>query len=363
MCVPPACGKLGDDEDMAFRLAIHDRPGGFSERWGDYCRERAIDFQLVNAYDSHILRAVTKCDALLWHINHGSPTDLLMAAPVLNAVEAMGKLTFPNFPTRWHFDDKLAQKYFLEAVGAPLVPTEAFFDRDTALNWLRSAEYPIVAKLRRGAGSKNVRLLHDFGEAGSYCRQAFGKGFVSVPGYFADAKTKVRNLKSFGVFWGKLKRSPRSIANIIRTRRMSNREKGYLLFQKFLPGNSFDTRVTVVGNRAWTFTRDVRKNDWRASGSGAISYDNERINPECVRVAFETADAVKSQCMAFDFLADPHGKPMIVEMCFGFVASAVHDCPGFWGRDLSMTLGHVWPQDAVLDDLCAELQRRAGEAT
>jgi len=359
----PVPRLLGDGEDMAMRLAIHNRPGSFSDRWIEYCRERSIDFCVVNAYESHILSRVKECDALLWHINHGSPTDLLMGGSVLSAVEAMGKVVFPGFATRWHFNDKLAQKYFLEAVGAPLVPTEVFYDRPEALAWLRSAQYPLVGKLRGGAGSKNVRLLRSFSQARHYCRQAFGKGFISVPGYFADAATKVRNVKSFQAFWGKLKRSPRNIANILHTRRMSSRDKGYVLLQKFLPGNSFDIRVTVVGDRAWAFTRDVRKNDWRASGSGSLSYDTKRINPDCVGVAFETADAIGSQCMAFDFLTDADGRPMIVEMCFGFVPSAVYDCPGHWGRDLSITAGHSWPQDVIVDNLCAEVARRASGAT
>ena len=54
---------------------------------------------------------------------------------------------------------------------------------------------------------------------------------------------------------------------------------------------------------------------------------------------------------------------MIVEMCFGFVPSAVYDCPGHWGRDLSITAGHSWPQDVIVDNLCAEVARRASGAT
>lgn len=51
------------------------------------------------------------------------------------------------------------------------------------------------------------------------------------------------------------------------------REKKYILFQEYLPDNEFDTRVTVIGNRAFAFRRFNRKKDFKASGSGEIDYD------------------------------------------------------------------------------------------
>ena len=36
-------------------------------------------------------------------------------------------------------------------------------------------------------------------------------------------------------------------------------EKNYVLFQKFLPNNSFDTRVTVIGNRAFAYATICKK--------------------------------------------------------------------------------------------------------
>src|SRR6185503_17089802 len=43
---------------------------------------------------------------------------------------------------------------------------------------------------------------------------------------------------------------------------------GYILLQEFLSNNKFDTRVTVIGNRAFAYRRFNRPNDFRASGSG-----------------------------------------------------------------------------------------------
>ena len=41
-----------------------------------------------------------------------------------------------------------------------------------------------------------------------------------------------------------------------RSRKLSDwqRKKNYAMFQRFLPGNEYDTRVTVIGNRAFAFS-------------------------------------------------------------------------------------------------------------
>ena len=101
------------------RIAIHDRVGGFSAKWIEYCKENSIDFEIVNAYDSGIIEKLRGFDAFLWHMNHENPTDLMIARSVLLSAEQMGLVVFPNHATNWHFDDKLAQKYLLESIGAP----------------------------------------------------------------------------------------------------------------------------------------------------------------------------------------------------------------------------------------------------
>ena len=92
-------------------------------------------------------------------------------------LEQAGVKVFPDFRTNWHFDDKLGQKYLLEALGIPLVPTHVFYDKKTALEWASKTTFPKVFKLRGGAGSANVKLARTKKEAVKLIRKAFGKGF------------------------------------------------------------------------------------------------------------------------------------------------------------------------------------------
>lgn len=337
-------------------IAIQPRPGSFSDRWIEYCRERALPFRLVDCYSHEVIATLRECSALLWHIGHGIPADLLMGRHVLDAAEVMGLRVFPNWATQWHFDDKIAQKYLLESVGAPLVPTYAFFSRAAAGEWIRQASFPKVFKLRRGSGSRNVRLVRGAREAHALVRQAFRQGFkASGPVVDSVSAWKVRQARRSGSLLELIKSVPGRLWLRWQRDRLMGRERGYAYFQEFIPGNEFDTRVTVIGSRAFAFRRRVRPGDFRASGSGQIVHERSEIRPDCLRIAFEVAAGLKSQSTAFDFVIGRDGGPLIVEISFGYAARPVYDCGGFWDRELRWHDLPTWPQDAILEDLVSEV--------
>ena len=322
-----------------------------------YCDEHKIPYRLVNCLDSDIIAQLASVDALLWHWQHQDPREQLIARQVIMAAEAMDVAVFPNTATCWHFDDKVAQKYLLEAVGAPLVPTHVFYDLSEALQWIDKAVFPKVFKLRRGAGSLNVRLVRHAQEARMLAKQAFAGGFLPVASYRQDARKRFRTARQRRDFFGVVKRLPRTLATIRQLNRALGRERGYVYFQDFIPDNQFDTRVTVIGNRAFAFTRNVRPGDFRASGSGDIVYDVHRVRSQCVQIAFEVTRKVGSQSMAFDFVLAANQQPMIVEVSYCYDPAAVYQCTGHWDNQLQWHKGHMWPQDAILIDLLENLYR------
>ena len=138
---------------------------------------------------------------------------------------------------------------------------------------------------------------------------------------------------------------------LMRYNRTISREKGYVYFQDFIPDNHTDTRVTIIGDRAFAFTRGVRPNDFRASGSGQIDYDMSKIDRRCVEIAFETVARLRTQSLAFDFVKEPSSRPKIVEISYCHLADAVYACPGHWDSSLAWHDGPMWSQDAILEDL------------
>lgn len=315
------------------KIAIHNRPGGFSDRWIEYCKQKGIDYKIVNAYSSDVVEQVKDCDAFMWHHHHADPRDILFAKQLIYSLEESGKCVFPDWHTCWHFDDKVGQKYLLEAIGAPLVPSYVFYTKKEALDWISKTSFPKVFKLRGGAGAANVMLAHTAHEARKLVRKAFGRGFAKFDraGYLKERYRKWREGKDS--FVGVLKGIGRLFV-ITDFAKMNGREKGYVYFQDFISNNTFDIRVCVVGNHAFALKRMARKGDFRASGSGNIIYDKSQIDERCVRIAFEVNKKLKTQSIAYDFVFDANNQPKIVEISYGYAVHAYDFCEGYWTEDM-----------------------------
>ena len=308
----------------------------------------------VNCYDNDIVEQVKDCEALMWHHHQGSPLDLIAAKPILFALEQAGIKVFPNFNTNWHFDDKLGQKYLLEAIGAPLVPTYTFYDKKTALAWTETTDFPKVFKLRGGAGSSNVKLARTKNAAIKLINKSFGSGFSNYDG-FANLKERWRKFR-LGKTTGK-----DVMKGIIRLfvpppyQKISGREIGYIYFQDFVPGNDHDIRIVVIGDNAFAIKRMVRKNDFRASGSGNILYEKIHFKERVIRLAFEIHENLRSQCTAMDFILDEN-EPKLIEISYGFDPKGYERCAGYWDSSLKWYEGsfnpYGWMVDQVLDNRC-----------
>src|SRR5690554_473018 len=309
------------------KLAIHHRSGSFSDRWIEYCKNKNIEYITVNAFDNDIIKQVKECDVLMWHHHHGDFKDVLTAKRILFSLEHAGIKVFPDFRTGWHFVDKVAQKYLLEAIDAPLVPSYVFYDKQEALDWAKNMDFPKVWKLKGGAGAKNVKLANNLSEANKFINKAFGKGFSQFDrwGNFKERYNMWRNGRD--TFLGVIKGAGRLVVPTAYAK-LQSREKGYVYFQEFIPNNKFDIRLVVVGNKAAGERRYVRNNDFRASGSGKFSYED--ISTDVVKVAFDVSKKLNLQSVAFDFVYDQNNNPLIVELSYGFGTKGIDNAPGYW---------------------------------
>ena len=333
-------------------LAIHsgkDKLVSWNTLWMDYCRKNSIPFIGVDCYSYDIIEVLRreKVTHLMWAFSLAIPKDHIVAKTVLNAANAMGIKTFPNFASSWHFEDKIAQKYLLEAIGAPIVKSWTFFDKDKALVFSRTSSYPLVAKLRKGAGSKNVVLLKDEHSARHYIMRMFSKGYKPVQKTTSVIKDRLKSSKGGNGF--KLRSVFKKFIHYRNNRNLFNKEIGYVYFQEFLHGNTNDLRIAVVGNRIWGFYRGVRKDDFRASGSGIIDYDTP-IPLDMIKLSYDITKQLGSQSLCFDYVKSPDGSYRIVEICYGYVSEAIFKCNGYWDNELQFHQSHIMPDECILSD-------------
>lgn len=330
----------------------------FSERWIEALRARGHEARAVDAYGPALFDQLRGCDAFMWWFAH-LPLPRKLAMRVVQAVEHGLRIpVFPTWRTIWHFDDKIAQYYLLAAAGIPVPPTWILWRRDQAMEFCRTLRYPVVIKLASGITSENVGLVRSYEEARYWIAQLFDFGVTDLGREpVLHPRTILRRVRqSLRVLTTGHQRRP-SVGG------RTEPQKGYLLLQEFVPDNDFDTRITIIGNRAFAFRRLNRPDDFRASGSGLRDDDPAKIDLDSVRLAFQVAERLETQSVAVDVLYRG-GERVLTEISYYYEAWVVQACPGHWelrgsaaGGELHWVEGQVPPEDAILEDFLAVIAR------
>lgn len=310
-----------------------------------------IETLVLDVNDRDFWEKLKKVNILIYKWGHDHHNSQIASAILPVIEKSLGIKCFPDLSTCWHYDDKLKQYYLLKENGFPVVDSFVFWSKESALKWLDTySDFPAVFKLRNGAGSMSVRLVRNRREAKKLIFRSFGKGLlqtnVSVP--------HVARILNY-----ELKRIVRYYAINFRNRfifperrQFWIRHKNYVYFQKYLPGNEWDTRVTTAGNRAHAFRRFTRPGDFRASGSNKWDINPENIDMRMVKIALEISRKLQFQAMAYDFIYDQDQKPRIVEISYLYGGAGYPDfMNGYWDENLEWHSGRYWPQHFELIDL------------
>lgn len=297
---------------------IFDHYTSWTPRFIKYCKDNNIPYEVVDCYSNKFISELEKYSVLLWHYQNFVISDLLEARNIIMAAYNRGLSVFPTPNLNWHFDDKIAEMYAFKSIKAPIPESWVFYLEQDCIKWLKNkAKYPLVAKLRAGSGANNVKLLKTSDEAISYTKRMFSKGFDPSPSIGYKAYSKLQSTKNLRMLINRVKKIPQFLSTR-RHAKMMPIEKGYCYFQEFVPNDGYDLKVVVIGEKMTFCARNVRKNDFRASGGGDCYYDRNLITNQIVDTAFETAEKLGLSCVGFDFVVDKKTKTgKIIEMCYG----------------------------------------------
>jgi glutathione synthase/RimK-type ligase-like ATP-grasp enzyme len=318
----------------------------YIQRFERILDHNAISHIRLECDDRDFWSRVTDLDLFIFWWRHDNG-DWRLASTLIPILEEQLKLNcLPNVRTCWAYDDKIRQYYLLRRLGFPMVDSWIFWDKDKALDWLATAPLPLVFKLSGGAGSENVTLVKDRARAGKLIKRMFGSGIQSTR--IPWGNTRWLDFKLKGEIRHRVADAVRNLRGV--SLPALEVHKNYIYFQKFLPGNTYDTRVTVIGNRAFAYRRYTRDNDFRSSGSGKIDYDAKAIDLNFVKMGHAISKKLCFQTMAYDFLYDKDKKVTLCEMSYNFIDQYIYNCPGYWNDSLNWHEGHYWPQYFQLMD-------------
>lgn len=309
----------------------------WTKGWIEYCESNGIKYDLINIMKENAIEKLKEYDAILWHFGNYNYEEMLEARSILNSANLMGLKVFPNINEQWHFDDKVAEMYALQAVNAPIPNSQVHYFLGSLQRALKDGDikFPIVAKLRTGSGSHNVKLIHTKDELLKYASIMFGKGYNPSPSVLYKTSSNIRSTRNWKTFVSKFKRIPEFIRTMSGAKKFPN-EKGYVYLQDFLPNDNFDMKVMVLGDKCTGFYRPVRSHDFRASGGGAFVDDPKAVFTEqIVKSAFAAADALGMRCVGFDYVIDNRtGEGKIIEMSYG-CGHEVDGAGGYFDRDFN----------------------------
>jgi glutathione synthase/RimK-type ligase-like ATP-grasp enzyme len=318
------------------RVAIHHDPVSFSERWIEFLKAQNIFYKLYNGFDNDIIRQLKEDDIthFMWHFSQNNFDDMLHARILLRVLNEIGISTFPNEESWWHFDDKVAQKFLLESLDAPYVEAVVFYNKSDALKYIENANFPKVFKLKGGAGSINVKLIKDKYQALKTINKAFGNGFKAFD-RFAIFKDTIERFLRHPTSRNFLRICKWGCKFVFPSRNIFPNQRGYIYFQDFIPNQTYDIRLIVIGEKCYFLKRYTRNNDFRASGSGRLEFvPDDNFNTFAVKIAFQLAKKLKMPCVAYDFVFDNQNQPSIVEISYGFQPYLYDNCTGYYDANV-----------------------------
>lgn len=255
---------------------------------------------------------------------------------------------WPDLKSCLFYDDKLAQVYqFLSlknhCKGVRLAGTKVFYTYRDFKSWMSTAELPAVVKLSTGAGSHNVKLLSSRFQAMLYGIINFTIG-RSRKGGFSILMDRLKNRDLIGI--------SRSIMSLMvpSYKGLRGRERGYVIVQEYLPGNDGDIRIVVIGQKAIAIKRRNRPHDFRASGSGLVSYDVLDLPTDLIKASFDLSKLFSMKVVAFDFLRDERGF-VLIESSYTISYDAYDKCKGYWDSDGNWKEGKVNVRDFIVNAL------------
>ena len=308
-----------------------------------------IEVVYISSSTPDFFKIIKDLDAIIWHVGLADASK----QPYYNIVPVIeNDLKIPCFPSSkpaWSFDSKIRQIHQMEANGFPIVKSWVVYEKKAALSLTDTMEFPLIFKLSSGAGSLNVIKVNSKKELANYINKMFNNGFTTNYLSKSLGKTFKNSLLTKAVvIKNKILGRKNDYRDLIKD---WSKQSNYLLLQKFMVNNQFDTRVTTIGNRAFAFRRFNRQGDFRSSGSGLIDHDHNQIDIRCVKKAMEISKHFGFETMAYDFLFDEEKQPVICEYSYGYNDESMLKCNGYWDENLSFIEGNYWPQYFHLRDL------------
>jgi RimK family alpha-L-glutamate ligase len=255
--------------------------------WHDVYREEfeklgdetiLLDFKKIDWFEQV---KKTKPQLIIWRAWH-RPDDRDDARIKIQLIEKLLKISiFPNWDMYSSYDNKIMQHTLLKEFGFPIPKTWIFRDKRDAIDFSKTAKFPLVSKCSEGACGDNVNLIEDKEMLRDHIEKAFSEEGIKT--YFP---------------W--------------------IRQRGYVYFQEYIKSDK-DLRIIVIGDKVELAFWRENKNSWKHNIAGGGNINPENIPEEAKKIALELTKKLNFHWCALDIILKENS-PLILEFSsiFGF---------------------------------------------
>jgi len=265
-----------DYENSPIKAGIVFSKMHYHKFWIAACRDKKISYQIIYLEKSDWQKQINdaNCEVILVWPDISNQLTKTMQDERLRILEDEKKMKiYPSMKEIWLYENKRVQHYWLETHGFPTAKTWVFYDDKEALEFLKTATYPIVFKSNLGASASGVYIIDNKSEAIKKAKQFLKKGY-------------------------KMKGSKAAV-----------RQKGSLYIQEFLP-NTKEWRMVRIGDSYFGHGKDM-KGQFH-SGSGKANWD---IPPKkAFDLLYEVTEKGNFTSMDVDMFEDEKGDFYINEL-------------------------------------------------
>lgn len=308
----------GDDE---YEKYGYYKARSYYHKFERFCLNNELKYSKYDIYKSDWLVKAVNFDLIIWHTGSDPISQKIAKSKLYILDKVMHKNCIPSFDEVWSYESKIHMHYLYQNYKLPEIPTFVSHNKSDALEFCEKTSYPIISKLDTGSGSQGVVKINSYKKATQMVKKAFSSGGIQT--YFP-----------------------------------TERQKNYVLFQKFISGADYDLRIIVIGNKLLGYYRYPKKGDYKASGAGI--YQKKEIPIEALELAFQVKEKFKSRFLATDLLYSKK------DMCYYIIESSifigVDTCeqlvvegkPGYYERVCSNKYvfkeGKYWVQELILEE-------------
>lgn len=169
---PRTAVKLGILKDIAFRHGNYEAA----------CLELGVPYEVVDIFADNWIDRVTEsgCEVFMaWPTHVHSVAKRIFDDRTRILTTELGRTVFPSYEALWLYESKRRQANWLAAHGFPHPRTWLFADRESAMDFVERADYPLVFKADLGSTARGVEIVRTRRHARRLVERSFDKGYLS----------------------------------------------------------------------------------------------------------------------------------------------------------------------------------------